>query len=91
MVRTFLNNLRFFIIIDDRGECDASLKAQQEYVVNGVTYLVESVFMSPEKNKPTLRSQIKRLIENEYSYLTNENSPGTMATKCVCSAAEKED
>ena len=68
--------------------------AQQvnEYVMNGVKYIVGSSFMTSKiRNHPTITDRFKRIVTGDFVDLTNESPPSKMAVEYVCSAAGKED
>lgn len=80
--------IRYVMFRDERGEIE---NGEHEYTINGVRYIAESAFISPEKDSTTLKERICRILLNEDLYLTSRNPGVTMTTKCVCSSAEKEE
>lgn len=64
-----------------------------EYVVNGVTYTVESRFVSYDiKNKQTtFHDKIKRIITSDFIPLTVNTDEDILETNNVCLTAGKED
>ena len=62
-----------------------------EYKVNGVTYIVESVFLPDGFGSLTLKEKFIRLLSNECSGLTLTDNYVTMTDGYVCSTAGKED
>ena len=81
--------IRYVMFRDERGEIENT--AEHEYTINGVRYIVDSVFQNEENGKNTLKDRIKMILENEFSYLTSSDSGVTMATNDKRSSAEKED
>ena len=67
-------------------------QGEHEYTVNGVKYIVESVFRPFDfKNfKNTLAEVVEKYIKNDLADWTNEEKGGIMNTECV-STAGKED
>ena len=65
---------------------------ENEYVINGVKYIVGSSFMTSKiRNHPTITDRFKRIVTGDFVDLTNESPPSKMAVEYVCSAAGKED
>lgn len=65
---------------------------ENEYVINGVKYIVGSSFMTSKvENHPTITDRFKRIITSDFVDLTDESPPSKMAVEYVCSAAGKED
>lgn len=64
-----------------------------EYVVNGVTYTVESRFVPYDiKNKQTtFHDKIKRIIRSDFIPLTVNTDEDILETNNVCLTAGKED
>ena len=67
-------------------------QGEHEYTVNGVKYIVESVFRPFDfKNiKNTLAEAVEKYIKNDLADWTNDEKGGIMNTECV-STAGKED
>ena len=65
---------------------------ENEYVINGVKYIVGSSFMTSKvENHPTITDRFKRIITSDFVDLTDESAPSKMAVEYVCSTAGKED
>lgn len=80
----------YFLIKSQSGEIGKAENTENEYMINGVLYIADYEFQKDGKGT-SLKEQIERLLQNDREHLTNENSPGTMASKCECLTAEKED
>ena len=67
-------------------------QGEHEYTVNGVKYIVDSVFRPFDfKNfKNTLAEVVEKYIKNDLADWTNEEKGGIINTECV-STAGKED
>ena len=67
-------------------------QGEHEYTVNGVKYIVDSVFRPFDlKNfKNTLAEVVEKYIKNDLADWTNDEKGGIMSTECV-STAGKED
>ena len=67
-------------------------KAEREYSVNGVKYIVGSRFKPIDFNniKDTLADAVERYIKNDFAEWTNDENGSIMNTECV-STAGKED
>ena len=67
-------------------------QGEHEYTVNGVKYIVSSVFKPFDlKNmKDTLADAIEKYIKNDLAEWTSDENGGIMDTDCV-STAGKED
>ena len=67
-------------------------QGEHEYTVNGVKYIVDSVFKPFDlKNfKNTLAEVVEKYIKNDLADWTNDEKGGIMNTECV-STAGKED
>ena len=67
-------------------------QGEHEYTVNGVKYIVDSVFRPFDfKNfKNTLAEAVEKYIKNDLADWTNDGKGGIMNTECV-STAGKED
>ena len=76
------------IAIIDPISCGAN-----EYVVNGVTYTVESRFVPYDiKNRQTtFHDKIKRIITSDFIPLTVNTDEDILETNNVCLTAGKED
>ena len=65
---------------------------ENEYVINGVKYIVGSSFMTSKiRNHPTITDRFKRIVTSDFVPLTDESPPSKMAVEYVCSTAGKED
>ena len=65
---------------------------ENEYVINGVKYIVGSSFMTSKvKSHPTITDRFKRIATSDFVPLTDESPPSKMAVEYVCSTAGKED
>ena len=65
---------------------------ENEYVINGVKYIVGSSFMTAKiESNPTITDRFKRIISSDFVPLTDESLPSKMAVEYVCSTAGKED
>ena len=64
-----------------------------EYVVNGVTYTVESRFVPYDikSKQATFHDKIKRIIRSDFIPLTVNTDEDILETNNVCLTAEKED
>ena len=64
-----------------------------EYVVNGVTYTVESRFVPYDikSKQTTFRDKIKRIIRSDFIPLTVNTDEDILETDNVCLTAGKED
>ena len=60
-----------------------------EYQINGVTYLIDAVFL-PAKQKITLRDRLKSYLKNHYTDLTHCKSGTILQSEYVLTAG-KED
>lgn len=67
-------------------------QGEHEYTVNGVKYIVDSVFKPFDfKNiKNTLAEVVEKYIKNDLADWTNDEKGGIINTECV-STAGKED
>lgn len=68
-------------------------QSDQEYVVNGVRYIVASRFLPfhPKKEQPVfLRDRLEHHLTAFAAELTAEAGPSTIASECVCTAVGKE-
>lgn len=68
---------------------------ENEYVINGVRYIVGSSFRTAKipkiQSNPSITDRFKRIITSDFVDLTNESPPGKMAVEYVCSTVGKED
>ena len=60
-----------------------------EYIINGVRYLVSSCFSKTE-NK-TMKEKLSDFIGSDFAHLTTTEDINTINTECVCMTARKED
>ncbi len=93
--------MRFWQIIKSKfneiiGNTRAELKTgknteyyDNEYVINGVRYLVSSRFSKTE-NK-TMKEKLSEFIGSDFAHLTNNEDKNTIQAEYVCSTARKED
>ena len=85
-----LLKLKFYEIIEDtRGELRTSEADANEYVINGVRYIVSSRFSETE-NK-TMKEKLSDFIGSDFAHLTTAEDINTINTECVCMTAGKED
>lgn len=82
-----------FKIIETIGNTRAELKLKEddanEYVINGVRYVVSTQYSKTETM--TLKDRIKKYIGSDFAHLTTCNDINTINTECVCMTAGKED
>ena len=65
---------------------------ENEYVINGVTYIVGSTFITAKvRNCPTITDRFKRIVTSDFVPLTDESPLSKMAVEYVCSTVGKED
>ena len=82
--------LKFHEIIGDtRGELRTSETDANEYVINGVRYIVSTRF-SKTKNK-TMKEKLSDFIGSDFAHLTTTEDENTIQAEYVCSTAGKED
>lgn len=82
--------LKFHEIIGDtRGELRTSEADANEYVINGVRYIVSTCFSKTE-NK-TMKEKLSEYIGSDFAHLTNTEDENTIQAEYVCSTAGKED
>ena len=62
----------------------------QEYVINGVRYVVESRFQNP-KEKTMLKDRIGNYLTSDFADLPSNDKDSIIDTEYDCTAAEKED
>ena len=77
------------IIGDTRGEFRTSEADANEYVINGVRYIVSTRFSKTE-NK-TMKEKLSEFIGSDFAYLTTTEDKNTIQAEYVCSTAGKED
>lgn len=69
--------------------------APQEYVVNGVRYVVESRFQKPNYKKPRentlLNNRIGNYLTSDFADLPSVDADNIIDTENDCTAAGKED
>ena len=69
--------------------------APQEYVINGVRYVVESRFQKPDYKKPNknmlLNNRIENYITSDFVDLLSIGTSNIISTEYDCTAAGKED
>ncbi len=76
------------------GSTRAELKLNKddeanEYVINGVRYLVSSSFSETE-NK-TIKEKLSDFIGSDFAHLTTDEDKNTIQAEYVCSTAGEED
>ena len=65
---------------------------EQEYMVNGIRYIVGSSFQSSKApTSTTIHDRFKRIVSGDTVPLSVESMDDTMAAEYVCSTAGKED
>ena len=65
---------------------------EQEYTVNGIRYIVGSVFQSTKiLDNPSITDRFKRIVTSDVIPLPVENTDATMESEYVCSTAGKEE
>ena len=65
---------------------------EQEYTVNGVRYIVGSVFQTTKiLDNPSITDRFKRIVTSDVIPLPVENTDATMESEYVCSTAGKEE
>ena len=69
--------------------------AQQEYVINGVRYVVESKFQKPNYKKPnkniSLNNRIGNYLTSDFADLPSVGTSNIINTEYDCTAAGRED
>ena len=85
----FIKSKFIEIIGDTRGEFRTSEADANEYVINGVRYLVSSRFSKTE-NK-TMKEKLSEFIGSDFAHLTNNEDKNTIQAEYVCSTAGEED
>ena len=81
-----LLKLKFHEIIEDtRGELRTSEADANEYVINGVRYIVSSRFSETE-NK-TMKEKLSEFIGGDFAHLTTTQGTNTINTEYVNSTA----
>ncbi len=69
--------------------------AQQEYVINGVRYVVESKFQKSDYKKPNknilLNNRIGNYLTSDFADLPSVGTSNIINTEYDCTAAGKED
>ena len=69
--------------------------APQEYVINGVKYVVESRFQKPDYKKPNknilLNNRIGSYLTSDFADLPSVGTSNIINTEYDCTAAGKED
>ena len=63
---------------------------QNEYLINGVRYIVTSEFLSPENN-PTLTEKVANYLDSDFADLTDITTIDKLTDDYVCSTVRKED
>ncbi len=81
-----LLKLKFHVIIGDtRGELGTSEVDANEYVINGVRYIVSTRFSKAE-NK-TMKEKLSEFIGGDFAHLTTTKDTNTINTEYVNSTA----
>ncbi len=82
-----------FKIIETFNNTRAELKLKEddanEYVINGVRYVVSTQYSKTETM--TLKDRIKKHIGSDFAHLTTAEDINTINKECVCMTAGKED
>ena len=69
--------------------------APQEYVINGVRYVVESKFQNPDYKKPNknilLNNRIGSYLTSDFADLPSVDADNIIDTENDCTAAGKEE
>ena len=69
--------------------------APQEYVINGVRYVVESKFQNHDYKKPNknilLNNRIENYLTSDFADLPSVGTNNIISTEYDCAAAGKED
>lgn len=69
--------------------------APQEYVINGVKYVVESRFQKPDYKKPNknilLNNRIGSYLTSDFADLPSVGTSNIISAEYDCTAAGKED
>ena len=82
-----------FKIIKTFNNTRAELKLKEddanEYVINGVRYVVSTQYSKTETM--TLKDRIKKHIGSDFAHLTTAEDINTINKECVCMTAGKED
>ena len=91
--------MRFWRIIKSKfneiiGNTRAELKLNKddnanEYVVNGVRYIVSTRFSKTESK--TMKEKLSEFIGSDFAHLTTDEDKNTIQAEYVCSTAGKED
>ncbi|MBR4049897.1 MAG: hypothetical protein IKK09_05315 [Clostridia bacterium] len=86
-----LLKLKFHEII---GDTCAELKLNKdddanEYVINGVRYIVSSRFSKTEHK--TMKEKLSEFIGSDFAHLTTTEDKNTIQAEYVCSTAGEED
>ena len=82
--------LKFHEIIGDTcGELRTSEADANEYVINGVRYIVSTRFSKTE-NK-TMKEKLSEFIGSDFAHLTTTEDKNTIQAEYVCSTAGEED
>ena len=77
------------IIGDTRGELRTSEGDANEYVINGVRYIVSTRFSETERK--TMKEKLSEYIGSDFAQLTTTEDENTIQAEYVCSTAGKED
>ena len=73
------------IIGDTRGELRTSEADANEYVINGVRYIVSSRFSKTEHK--TMKEKLSEFIGSDFAHLTTDEDKNTIQAEYVCSTA----
>ena len=77
----FLKSRFCKILSSTRAEYRTDKTDDNEYVINGVRYVVTS-FFSKTENK-TVKEKISAFIGSDFAHLTTDNDINTINTECV--------
>ena len=85
-----LLKLKFHEIIGDtRGELITRESDANEYIINGVRYIVSTRFSETESK--TMKEKLSEYIGSDFAQLTTTEDENTIQAEYVCSTAGEED
>ena len=68
------------------------ISSEQEYRINGVTFVVSSRFAKPNfREDQTISDRLKNFVGSDFADLTADNDYDNLIDGYVCSAAGKEE
>ena len=68
------------------------VNSEQEYKINGVTYVVSSRFAKPNfREDRTISERLKNFVGSDFADLTADKNSDNLIDGYVCSAAGKEE